>query len=100
MLLLAHHERETIILETSDGPIEVRLSRLDGDQPRIGIDAPKSVRIIRKQINGDSDHQAVPPAHDPEEDAWWHHPDELAAVPAPGAQVQETVADDWDDMLD
>lgn len=48
MLLLAQHEREIIVLETSDGPIEVRLSRHGGDEARIGIDAPKSVRIIRR----------------------------------------------------
>ena len=92
MLLLAHHEHETIILETSDGPIEVRLSRLDGPQARIGIDAPKSVRIIRKDTaDGGMPADLSQPAEplplealpvealhtESDEEPWWRHPDEV-----------------------
>lgn len=60
MLLLAHHDREIIILETTDGPIEIRFSRLDSTQPRIGIDAPRAVRIIRRPA---ADGDASLPSH-------------------------------------
>jgi hypothetical protein len=59
LLLLAHHDRETIVLETSDGPIEIRFSRLDSSEPRIGIDAPRAVRIIRRPTSGGD---SLPPA--------------------------------------
>lgn len=50
MLLLAQNNREVIRLETSDGTIEVRVTRVDGDEARIGIDVPQSVRIIRQAL--------------------------------------------------
>ncbi|MCP5306116.1 MAG: carbon storage regulator [Chromatiaceae bacterium] len=83
MLLLAHHERETIILETSDGPIELRLSGLSGEQTRIGIDAPPAVRVIRRGAShsGYADNLALDRALADEED-WWLHPDELAVASA------------------
>ncbi|MCB1798882.1 MAG: carbon storage regulator [Gammaproteobacteria bacterium] len=97
MLLLAHHDRETIILETSDGPIEVRLSRLGGAEPRIGIDAPKSVRIIRKQAQIEECFDS-PLMLTGDEDVWWLHPEEAESVTSSdsfdGVQLAQR---DWDD---
>lgn len=50
MLILTRREGETVILETSDGPIEVAITKIDGSQIRIGFDAPKSVNILRKEV--------------------------------------------------
>jgi carbon storage regulator CsrA len=50
MLVLSRREGEAIIFETNDGPIEVRLTRIDGQQAKIGIGAPKAVRIIREEL--------------------------------------------------
>ncbi|HOP17058.1 MAG: carbon storage regulator [Chromatiaceae bacterium] len=97
MLLLAQHERETIILETSDGPIEVRLSRLDGTQARIGIEAPKSVRIIRKSLHDQDGAADLPFRQDGDDDPWWLHPEEESAVASPVDDVAEMRVIDWDD---
>ena len=50
MLVLTRRENDSIILETSDGPIEVMLTAIDGAQVRIGIKAPKSVGIVRGEL--------------------------------------------------
>lgn len=50
MLVLTRRENDSIILETSDGPIEVKLTAIDGAQVRIGIRAPKSVSIVRGEL--------------------------------------------------
>ena len=50
MLLLAQNSREVILLETTDGTIELRITRIEGDEARIGIEVPQSVRIIRKEL--------------------------------------------------
>ena len=50
MLVLTRRANESIILETSDGPIEVKLTAIDGAQVRIGIRAPKSVGIVRGEL--------------------------------------------------
>jgi len=50
MLVLTRRENDSIILETSDGPIEVKLTAIDGAQVRIGIKAPKSVGIVRGEL--------------------------------------------------
>ena len=50
MLLLAQNSREVILLETTDGTIELRITRIEGDEARIGIEVPQSVRIIRQAL--------------------------------------------------
>ncbi len=77
MLLLAQHTREVIILETRDGPIELRLHVLDDLEARIGISAPTSVRVIRQ---GDRATPTTSTDADPLESEaapWWQHPDEI-----------------------
>ena len=50
MLVLTRREGESIILNTSDGPIEVMVTTTKTDHARIGIRAPKSVGIVRREV--------------------------------------------------
>ena len=50
MPVLPRRANESIILETSDGPIEVKLTSIDGAQVRIGVRAPRSVGIVRGKL--------------------------------------------------
>jgi len=50
MLVLTRREGETVILETSDGPIEVSIGAINGSQIRVGFKAPKSVGIVRGEL--------------------------------------------------
>ncbi len=47
MLALARKVNETIVINNN---IEVTLLEIKGDQVKIGIDAPKSIPIYRKEI--------------------------------------------------
>jgi hypothetical protein len=76
MLLLAQHTHETIILETRDGPIELRLHVLDGEQARIGIDAPPSVRVVRHTGPVAPTPPRAPDNDDLDDAPWWQHPDD------------------------
>lgn len=51
MLSLTRRPNESITLYTSDGVIEIQLSDIRGNQARIGIDAPKSIKIVRSEID-------------------------------------------------
>lgn len=50
MLSLTRNVNESIILNTSDGPIEVIIRQINGKQARVGIIAPQQVNIARKEI--------------------------------------------------
>lgn len=50
MLILARREGEAIILKTSDGSITIRLTEYNGKQTRVGIEAPKSVKVLREEL--------------------------------------------------
>ena len=45
MLILTHRISESVII---DGDIEVKILRANGNQIKIGIDAPKDVDIARE----------------------------------------------------
>lgn len=47
MLALARKVNETIVINNN---IEVTLLEIKGDQVKIGIDAPKSIPVYRKEI--------------------------------------------------
>lgn len=51
MLSVTRRPNESITLYTSDGVVEFHLSGIRGNQARIGIDAPKSVKIVRSEID-------------------------------------------------
>ena len=50
MLKLTRRVGEALILTTSDGEIVVSLERLSESQVKIGIEAPKSVRVLRDEL--------------------------------------------------
>jgi carbon storage regulator CsrA len=51
MLSLTRMVNESIMLYTTDGPIEVVVTKVDGKQVRIGIAAPQAVEIVRSEID-------------------------------------------------
>jgi len=79
MLLFTRREGESLVLETSDGPIELKLAYLNGEHARIGIDAPNSVAVVRKEAAGPGNRAESPVEHDQEEESWWHHPEDMPA---------------------
>ena len=50
MLVLERKEGQRIILETSDGTVEIVLFNLQQGRPSIGIAAPETIKIIRKEL--------------------------------------------------
>lgn len=51
MLSLGRRETESIHLHTADGLIVVTVKMIKGNQVKLAIDAPKSVTIIREEID-------------------------------------------------
>ena len=49
MLVIGREERESVVIDTSDGPVTVTLCR-GGTSPRLGITAPKKCKIRRKEL--------------------------------------------------
>ena len=50
MLVLTRTRGESIVIETTDGPITVLVTQVIGGKIKIGIDAPDHVRILRTEI--------------------------------------------------
>lgn len=54
MLILTRKKGQSIII---DNNIEIMISAIDGDQIKIGINAPKHVAVLRKEVY-DSIHES------------------------------------------
>lgn len=50
MLCLTRRPEESIILHTANGQIEVVVSKINGNQVKIGVQAPPEVTIMRKEV--------------------------------------------------
>jgi carbon storage regulator len=50
MLVLTRRPGEKLILETSDGPIEILIASIGGQQTQVGVDAPESVTVLREEL--------------------------------------------------
>lgn len=50
MLTLSRRQGEYILLETSDGPIEVHISRIQGNQVKVSFELPNSVEVTRGEL--------------------------------------------------
>ncbi len=50
MLVLRRKVGDSIFIDTSDGPIEIRLIWIGQNAARIGVNAPDDVEILRGEI--------------------------------------------------
>ena len=50
MLILSRKTNESLLIETAEGVIEVIVTEINPGQVRLGIQAPKDCRILRKEL--------------------------------------------------
>ena len=50
MLVLTRTRGESIVIQTTDGPIEVVVTRVLDGRVKIGINAPDNVKILRTEL--------------------------------------------------
>jgi carbon storage regulator CsrA len=50
MLVLGRQTGERIYLETSDGPIWITLINTDRGRCRLGVEAPRTVTVLREEL--------------------------------------------------
>lgn len=50
MLTLSRREDESLVLQTSDGPVVVLINQIRGSQVRVSIDAPQTIKILRDEL--------------------------------------------------
>jgi sRNA-binding carbon storage regulator CsrA len=79
MSLFTRRKGQSLVLTTSDGPIEVKLAYLNGEHVRIEIDAPRSVDVVRKEAIRPGNLEEKPLELDLEQEPWWLHPEDMTA---------------------
>ena len=50
MLVLSRKRNESIVIDTSDGPVEITVVDIRGDKVRLGCDAPRAVPVHRREV--------------------------------------------------
>ncbi len=50
MLVLSRNEGQSIVIQTTDGEIEVFINAVSGNQVKVGLQAPDSVDIWRTEL--------------------------------------------------
>lgn len=56
MLVLNRHKNESVTLIHGDVVIEVKIISVSGKRVGLGFDAPKEVRILRKELEVTNEH--------------------------------------------
>ena len=50
MLVLTRTRGESIVIQTTDGPVEVVVTRVLDGRVKIGVNAPDNVKILRTEL--------------------------------------------------
>lgn len=51
MLVLSRQVDETLVIDTGEGLVEVTVVDIRGDKVRLGITAPNSMRVDRREVH-------------------------------------------------
>ena len=57
-LVLTRRINETIVIETPWGPVVVTVSRIEGGEVKLDVDAPACLKILRGELN-ECEHEEV-----------------------------------------
>jgi|JI10StandDraft_1071094.scaffolds.fasta_scaffold08402_19 carbon storage regulator CsrA len=50
MLVLSRKPNESLVFDTSDGPVTVIINAVHGQRVTLGIEAPSAVRVVRAEL--------------------------------------------------
>jgi len=50
MLVLRRRVDQRIVIATSDGPVTVQVTKIDGEGVKLGIDAPPRCKVLREEL--------------------------------------------------
>jgi|LakMenEpi03Aug12_release.lakeMendotaPanAssembly.Ray.scaffolds.fasta_scaffold781769_2 carbon storage regulator len=49
-LILTRRVGEEILIDNPSGQIKIMVTKIDGDRVKVGIDAPRDIRVNRKEV--------------------------------------------------
>lgn len=59
MLILTRRIEQSIYIETPDGRVQVMVLGVERDRVKLGILAPVSVRVLREELAGEQQREAL-----------------------------------------
>ncbi|WOC31284.1 MULTISPECIES: carbon storage regulator [Caproicibacterium] len=68
MLILSRRQNESLLIESSDGVIELVVTEITPGQVRLGIQAPQTCKILRKELAQTMQHNRMAAAKPPRTD--------------------------------